>query len=352
MQAIRYVSGVGCLTRVRIGLIVAFAILQLGLPSMASTARAGEALAEVNGDTITADEVERSLATQLGKLQEQIYTLKRQRLEALIRERLLAQEAAKRGVSVPALLDAEVTPKVRLITEEDVEKIYQANKARFTGDEAEARERIRSQLQGQQVAAQREAFIQGLRLKSNVKVHLEAPPVVRAQVSVDGAPSKGPATAPVTIVEFSDFYCPFCKRVQSTLSAILAKYGDKVRLVYRDFPIPQLHPAAPKAAEAARCANDQGKFWPYHDLLHARAPKGSPDDLTAYANEVGLDVAAFEACLTSGKHAAGVKKDIEEGNRLGIDGTPGFFVNGRSLAGAQPLEAFVTVIEDELARAK
>jgi protein-disulfide isomerase len=351
MQATRYVSGVGCLTRVRIGLIVAFA-LQLGLPSMASTARAGEALAEVNGDTITADEVERSLATQLGKLQEQIYTLKRQRLEALIRERLLAQEAAKRGVSVPALLDAEVTPKVRLVTEEDVEKIYQANKARFTGNEAEAQERIRSQLQGQQVAAQREAFIRGLRLKSNVKVHLEAPPVVRAQVSVDGAPAKGPATAPVTIVEFSDFYCPFCKRVQSTLSAILAKYGDKVRLVYRDFPIPQLHPAAPKAAEAARCANDQGKFWPYHDLLYARAPKGSPDDLTAYANEVGLDVAAFEACLTSGKHAAGVKKDIEEGNRLGIDGTPGFFVNGRPLAGAQPLEAFVTVIEDELARAK
>src|SRR2546428_3119982 len=143
MQATRYVSGVGCLTRVRIGLIVAFAILQLGLPSMASTARAGEALAEVNGDTITADEVERSLATQLGKLQEQIYTLKRQRLEALIRERLLAQEAAKRGVSVPALLDAEVTPKVRLITEEDVEKIYQGNKARFTRDEAPARERIR-----------------------------------------------------------------------------------------------------------------------------------------------------------------------------------------------------------------
>jgi protein-disulfide isomerase len=142
-------------------------------------------------------------------------------------------------------------------------------------------------------------------------VHLKAPPVFRAEVAMDGAPFKGPATAPVTIVKFEDFHCPFCERVQPTLTEILSRYSDKVKLVHRDFPIDRLHPEASQAHEAARCANDQGKSWAYHDVLYANAPKGSPEQLKAYAQEVGLDLAAFEHCLNSGKYQAAVQQDVE-----------------------------------------
>src|SRR5262249_6614274 len=157
------------------------------------------------------------------------------------------------------------------------------------------------------------------------------------------------ANAPVTIVEFSDFLCPFCRRAQPTLSAIEKRYGDKVRFAFRDYPLEQLHPGATRAAEAARCATDQGKFWPYHDRLFQKAT-ASPDDLKTYAGEVGLDVAKFNECFASGKHAAAVQKDMHEGSRLGIGGTPAFFINGRMVSGAQPLEAFAQIIDDELAR--
>ncbi len=183
-------------------------------------------------------------------------------------------------------------------------------------------------------------------------MHRKAPPVFRAQVSTDGALATGPATAPVTIVEFSDFHCPFCKRVVPTLAQLEIQYGDQVKLVFRDFPIDQLHPQSRKAHEAARCANEQSKFWAYHDALFANAPKTSPEQLKASAQEVGLDLPAFEQCVSSGKYQATVQQDVEEGTRAGITGTPAFFINGRLLSGAQPLESFARAIEDELARAR
>jgi protein-disulfide isomerase len=326
-------------------------LVALGLAGTAQTPAKGEPLAEVNGETITAEEVEKTIAGQLSKLEEQIYDLKRQKVEALIAERLLAREAGKRGMTVQALLDAEVTTKVALVTEQEIETFYQANKARLKGDEATAREQIRANLQKQKLAAQRGTFVQSLRSQSNVVVHLKAPAVYRAEVSVDGAPFKGSATAPVTIVEFSDFHCPFCQRVVPTLTQLELQYGDKVKLVFRDYPIDNLHPAARKAHEAARCAHDQGKFWAYHDALFANAPKASLEQLKTYAEEVGLDVPAFEQCVSSGTHQDAVQRDVEEGTRVGVTGTPAFFINGRLVSGAQPLESFVRVVEEELARA-
>jgi protein-disulfide isomerase len=310
----------------------------------------GEPLAEVDGVAITSEEVEKALAAQLSKLEEQIYNLKRQRVEALIHEKLLAKAAAKRGISVPALLDAEVTSKVGLVTEQEIEKFYQDNKAQLKGEESGVREQIRAHLQNQKLVAKREEFLKSLRSQAKIVVNLRPPPVLRVELSVDGAPSKGPAKAPVTIVEFSDFHCPFCKRVLPTLAQIESRYGDKVRLVFRDFPIDNLHPEASKAHEAARCANEQGKFWAYHDKLFAGPAKSSPEIFKGFAKELGLDVTAFESCLDSGKYQAAVKKDIEEGNRAGVTGTPAFFINGRMISGAQPLESFVRVIDDELAR--
>lgn len=327
--------------------LLLFLILSFPMPLHA----AGDTLAEVDGVAITSEEVEKTLAAQLTKLKEQIYNLKRQRVDALIDEKVLAKEAAKRRVSVPALLDAEVTSKVGLVTEQEIEKFYQENKTQIKGEESQVRGQIRSHLQNQKVAARREAFLKSLRSQAKVVVNLRPPPIMRVALTVDGAPSKGPAKAPVTIVEFSDFYCPFCRRALSTLAQLESKYGEKIKLVFRDFPIESLHPGASKAHEAARCANEQEKFWIYHDKLFAGPPESTPEVFKALAKEAGLDATAFEACLNNGKYQAAIKKDLEEGQLVGVTGTPAFFINGRMISGAQPLDAFVRVIDDELARA-
>jgi protein-disulfide isomerase len=322
----------------------------LALPSVAAEAPATEPIAEVNGETITTKDLENALGAKLAKLEEQVYDLKRQELDSLIAQKLLAQEAAKRKISVAALLDAEVTAKVPLVTETEIDAFYQANKGRIRSDDAETRQKIRTFLQQQKLTAQRALFIESLRSQGKVTVHLQPPPVIRVEVSIKDAPFRGPANAPVTLVEFSDFECPFCKRAHPTLLQLFEKYPGKVKLVYRDFPLESIHPQARRAAEAARCAQDQGKFWEYYDLLFTESPKLSPDDLKRYATQVGLDGAKFDACVAGGAHKAVIQRDLDEGNRLGITGTPAFFVNGRPLSGAQPLEAFARVIDDELTR--
>jgi protein-disulfide isomerase len=321
-------------------------ILGLPLPAQA----AGDTLAEVDGAPITSDEVEKPLVGQLSKLEDQIYNLKRQRIEALINEKLLEKEAAKRKLTVPALLDAEVTSRVGLVTEQEIEKFYQENKAQLKGEESTLREQIRGSLQNQKLAAKREEFLKSLRSQAKVVVNLKPPPVMRVAVSLDGAPSKGSAKALVTIVEFSDFHCPFCRRVIPTLAQLESRYGDKIKLVFRDFPIESLHPGATQAHVAARCANEQGKFWAYHDKLFAAPTKSSPELFKELAKDVGLDGKPFEACLNSKKYQAAIQEDIAEGNRVGVTGTPAFFINGRLVSGAQPLDAFARIIDDELAR--
>ena len=324
--------------------------LGLGMSVVRAQSPASEALAEVNGEAITVKDVEKPIAAKLSSLEEQIYNLKRTELDALIAQRLLAQEAAKRGVSVAALVDAEVTSKVALVTEKEIDDYYQANKAQLRGDEASLRAEIRTVLQQQKLTMRRELFVASLRSQSKVVVRLGPPAASRVEVSIAGAPLRGAADATVTLVEFSDFECPFCKKASTTVAKLLEKYPGKIRLAYRDFPLESIHPQARRAAEAARCAQAGGKFWEYHDLLFARSPKLAPDDLKRYAREVGLDSAKFDACLTSSSESAGVQKDIDEGQRLGITGTPVFFVNGRAVRGAQPIEAFTRIIDDELAR--
>lgn len=323
-------------------------LLLIGLASPMHAA--GEILAEVDGVAITSAEVEKPLASQLSKLNEQIYNLKLQQINALINDKLLEKEAARKGLSVTALLDAEVTAKVGLITEQEIETFYRENKAQLKGEESNLRERIRAYLQNQKLATRRDAFLKSLRSQAKIVVNLNAPPTRRMDVAVNGAPFKGPAKAPVTIVEFSDFHCPFCRRVISTLTQLESKYGDGIKLVFRDFPIESLHPGATKAHEAARCANDQDKFWAYHDKLFAAPPRSSSESFKELAKELGLDVNVFESCLNSGKHQAAIKADIAEGNRVGVSGTPAFFINGRQIAGAQSLETFARIIDDELAR--
>jgi len=321
----------------------------LGIYVLAEEAGNKDPLALINDEAIFADEVERPLGAQISKLEEQIYALKRQRLEGLIQMRLLATEAAKRGLSVPALIEAEVTTKISPVTDQEIETYYQANKAKYPGNNY--RETIRSQLENQRRGARQQAFIQALRAQANIVINLKPPPIYRADVSAGSTPIRGSANAPVTIIEFSDFHCPYCKKVQPTLSRILSEYGDRVRLAYRDFPLDQLHPSARKAAEAARCSNDQGKFWEFHDKLYGGGTDASPETLTRLAREIDMDMVAFQQCLSTGKHRSDIDRDIQEASSLGVTGTPGFFINGRLISGAQPYEGFAQVINEELAHA-
>jgi protein-disulfide isomerase len=153
----------------------------------------------------------------------------------------------------------------------------------------------------------------------------------------------------VTIVEFSDYECPYCRQVEPTVKQLLAKYGDQVRISYRDYPLTAIHPQAMIAAEASRCALEQGKFWEYHDQLFA-APKLDKDALIEYARNLKLDDKQFGSCLSNQKYKADIEKDEQEGRKAGVNGTPAFFVNGVVLSGAQPQDAFTRVIDDELGR--
>jgi protein-disulfide isomerase len=308
----------------------------------------GEVVAVINGEPITAADLDDTIAASLAKLDEQAYQLKKTRLDEMIADRLLAAEARRRNISVPQLIDQEVTRKVSQVTNADVAQFVAANRSRIQGDPARLDGRIRAFLAEQRTSARRDAFVDALRRAASIDVRLKAPPVFRAPVKTDGFPSRGPASAPVTIVEFSDFHCPFCRAAQPTLQQVLARYPDQVRLVYRHFPLDSIHPEARRAAEASWCAARQDKFWRFHDGLYANGADASTATLDRVAREAGLDTAAFDACLAGGDARAAVQRDVDEGLRFGVDGTPGFFINGRMLSGNQPMDAFVKIVDEEL----
>jgi protein-disulfide isomerase len=304
-------------------------------------------VATVDGQPITAAELDAALGTSLSKLEQELYDLKKERLDAMIAERLLQREAARRGIEMKQLVAQEITGKVAPATDQEVDAFYEANKARLP-NAPDIKAQIKQYLGNQRAQARSQAYVQELRQQAKVEVTLPAPPVRRTDVNIDGAPIRGPKTAPVTVVEFSDFHCPFCKRVQPTLLQLLAKYPEQVRLVYKDLPLDSLHPQARRASEAARCAGDQGKFWEYHDKLYEGGPDTSPEYLKKLATDVSLDVAAFDQCLADGRHKPGIQSDLEQASRLGLSGTPAFFINGRALSGALPFEQFVKVVDEEL----
>lgn len=165
----------------------------------------------------------------------------------------------------------------------------------------------------------------------------------------DNDVSKGPKDAKVTIIEFSDFQCPYCQKAKETVDEIMKEYADKVRLVFKHFPL-QFHSNAQKAAEAAECANDQGKFWEMHDYMFANQDKLGVADLKKIAKNLGLNASDFDGCLDSGKYESKIKKDIETGTSFGVGGTPAFFINDQFLSGAVPIENFKKIIDAELAK--
>jgi len=234
--------------------------------------------------------------------------------------------------------------KTPAVTPEQVQAFYEANKNRIQQPLEKIKEQITSYLQQQGQEERRQALLKELRLRYPVTVALRAPKI---EVATDGKPSLGPDSAPVTIVEFSDFQCPYCRQSQDTLKRLMAAYEGKVKLVFRDFPLRNIHPQAQKAAEAAQCAAEQQKFWPYHDKLFAAASL-QPDELKKFAQELGLKLEQFTACLDSNKHAAAIDADIQAGRNVGVNATPTFFVNGYLLSGAATYERFKELVDAAL----
>jgi len=311
-----------------------------------------EKIAEVDGTSITRAELDRSAGKTLSAAREQLYRIERQKLDEYIGATLLTRAAKDRGVSVTTLLEQEVNAKVPTVSEEDIRTFYETNKNRLQVEFEKVHDRIRDYLREQKIEAQKNEFFKSLRAKAKIASFLESPPVFRADVSVNGAPFKGAERAKVTIVKFEDFQCPYCKTVQPTFLDLLKRYDGKVRLVHKDLPLDTIHPQARPAAEAARCAGDQGKFWDYHDKLYAQSPKFGVEELKSAAKEVALDVAAFERCFAGGKFKGAVQRDVNEAAGLGLTGTPAFFINGREISGSQPIEAFTAIIDEELGQAK
>ncbi len=307
-------------------------------------------VATVNGENITLADVDREGAAQLRQARrqaiEQEHAIRQGVLEAMVAQRLVQAEAKKRGLSEEELIKVEVEEKVTPPTEAQMREFYANNQARMPGPYDQVKEQLGAYLQGQSAQGKLIEYLQELRSGAQVALTLPPPQMPRVDVEAIG-PSKGPTNAPVTMVVFSDFECPYCARSKAVIDQVVRDYGDKVRIVYRDFPLP-FHANAPKAAEAALCADEQGKFWEFHDHLFANQDKLQLAALKETARTLGLDGAAFDACLDGGKMTARVEKNLEAGREAGVTGTPAFFINGLPLEGAQPYAAFKQALDLEL----
>jgi protein-disulfide isomerase len=291
-----------------------------------SEAERARVLATVYDETITSGNVEDSLLPIVFSVQQQVYKLRKDELELSVNDTLLVQEAQKRKITTNALLDAEVKP--RTVTEENARAFYEQNKDRVSGEFAQTKDAIIRYLQQLEVREAERAFVEKLRGGASIQVFLVAPESPVFSISTDNQPSLGNANAPVTIVAFTDYQCPSCAAIHPELERLVKEYGDKVRLVTRDFPLSQ-HAEALAAAEAAEAAREQGKYWEYIQILMHNQSALSEDKLKDYASELALDRVRFDAALESRKFKEMVERDIEEGIRLGVDSTPTVFINGR-----------------------
>lgn len=263
--------------------------------------------------------------------------------------RLIAREAKRRGVTPEALRKEEIDDKTQTPTDAEVRAIYDRNAADIEVPYEQAAPIIQRQMLSQAREETERAYVEKLRVAANVATSIPVPSLPRYDIDLGKAPIAGKADAKVTIVEFSDFQCPYCREAHRVIGELQKAYPNDVRVVYRDFPLPQ-HPQARPAALAAECAHEQDKFWPYHDKLFQDQATLAAADLNRYAQEVGLKQDQFQACLADGRAERGVKEDEEAARRLGVQGTPAMFVNGIKLIGLLPLPLMQSLIDHELGR--
>ncbi len=327
--------------------LIPVAVLAPGMCGQTNASR--QPIARIGDQAIYDEDLLPSIGGKLFQLKDQEYELKSKALENTVNERLLESAAKSKGLSTDALLEQTVYRNLAPPTPSEVDAYYLAQKDRISRPLSEVRSQMEQALTEAKRQQVRQEYLDSLRQKSDVTILLPRP---RADVAPDPSRLRGNPDAPVTIVEFSDFQCPFCRAAEPTVKEVLGKYKDKVRFSYRDFPLKQIHAHAEQAAEAARCAGEQGKFWEYHDLLYAGETTLDQAGLTDRARSIGLDVNRFSTCLASGKFEAPIESDLQVGKRAGVTGTPAFYIDGVLLSGAQPLSAFEKIIDSELASAE
>ncbi len=349
--------------RVRASALVVMAVVlaasaSIGAQQLAAPVPSGpgDEAVRIGDRVITVREVDdawrRTNAAGKAQVDQSIYDGRKTAIDRLIAETLVDQAAKSKNMTAEAYVAAEVAKRKTPIAPEDIEKFYNFNKAQMGGKSlAEMGETIRTFLEEQQRGDLYDAFIAELR-KGGPPIRMTLDPPRQAVSIAAHDPVRGNAAAPITLVEFSDYQCPFCGRVMPTLSQLRQTYGDRLRIVWKDFPLENIHPNAVKASEAAWCAGEQSKYWEYHDRLFANQSTLAIEGLKQHAAAVGLDAAAFGTCLESGRHTAHVREGLAQGRDYGVDSTPTFFINGRRVTGAQPLNVFTAIVEDELSRVK
>ncbi|HYS52795.1 MAG TPA: thioredoxin domain-containing protein [Thermoanaerobaculia bacterium] len=316
-------------------------IFLLALPVAAS-----QVVATVNGKAITARDIESRVAASLLPLRQQEYEVKAEAARAIAFERLKAAEAARRGISVDELYRLEVTSKVPAPTDGEINTMLRFLRSRLPQEPAEARAAVIESLRNQKTEQREMDFRKEIFARATFELRIQPP---RAKIDVTGNdPVRGKAGAPVTIIEFSDFQCPYCGQSQETLREIEKEYAGRVRLVFKHFPLEEIHENARLAAEASLCANDQRKFWELHDWMFNNVQKLSRDQIVAAAPAMEMDASALGKCIDEHRHAKDIDADFADGQEAGVRGTPTFFVNGRLISGKPTFENFHDVIDQEL----
>jgi protein-disulfide isomerase len=311
-------------------------------PAIRCPEPAKEIAATIGGQPVLQSEVDQLVAHQL-------YETRANALDQLVADRVLEAAARAEHLEPMEFLRREVEKQVPRATTAEAKDFYDQNK-----DQLPAEFKVKSwdelepllidALTGERRKRAASDLLEELKKKAQVKILLQAP---RVEVAAEG-PSRGPAGAPITIVEFSDFQCPFCAKAQPVLERVMKAYPDKVRLVFRDFPL-SFHSNAARAAEAGHCAHEQDKFWLLHDWIFQHQGDLDEQQILSAASKLGLDQ-RFSVCMASHKYRQAVADNQAAGEKAGVSGTPAFFVNGEMLSGAQPFEKFQEVIDRQLAR--
>lgn len=299
-------------------------------------------IADIDGTKVTLGEFEQKRADNLFQAQNTYYQAERDVLMDYVNELLLKKQAQKEGVTIEELIDRHVKSTLPKDPSEEALRVYYEGVDTKQPFEA-VRDKILNAIRQSRMLKARNAYIESLRAQANVVISLPAP---RAEVSLENTPVLGAQNAPVVVVEYADYECPYCQQVAPTLHKLETEYQGKVAFAFKDTPLP-MHAHAQKAAEAAHCAGAQGKYWDYHDLLFDSKKLEVPE-LKQDARKLNLDGTAFDKCLDSGQQAPAVGAQYAESQRLGIQGTPAFFINGRFLSGAASYEQLHAAIEQEL----
>ncbi len=312
-------------------------------PALPASAGAPDAVAATVGEiTITNADLDEAAKTQLQRVQTEIFKIRKGTLNGLVEEKLIEFAAKKKGQSPEAFVAAEVS--VQEPSDQEVQALYDARKGRINKPFAEVKGQLKEYLMRNREARARADLIARLKKETPVSIKLEAP---RVKIDTAGAPGTGTENAKIQLVEFSDYQCPFCKRVRQTIWDLMDQYKGNIEYIFMDFPL-SFHKEAKKAHEAARCAGDQDKYYEFNRKLFENQRAISVAELKNYAKELKLDTKKFDACLDSGEKAKIVEDFTARGASAGVSGTPAFFINGIMISGAQPKEAFTVIIDEEL----